>query len=279
MTRLKQEDIFNMPSSLDAFDDELRKKTGHTLREIACHAVGWDDEKCKKTFSTHKVAVVPVDAGQGIISGFGETVKKIVEHIGFIAFVTQGTDVTGLAEAIGKKSDIIMLADDYRFVSLDIKHRRVVDNSEATGRGFASVLELMVGGLKGEKVLIIGCGPVGRSAAEYLLTVGATVSIYDVNRRLCDDFARSINDRLKVEIEVLENLKLGLATHKYLMDASPAVSIIGEEDIGTETYICAPGVPHGLSPAAAEKVSSRFVYDPLRIGVATMVLNSVAYNE
>ena len=137
----------------------------------------------------------------------------------------------------------------------------------------------MVGGLKGEKVLIIGCGPVGRSAAAYLLTVGATISIYDANRRLCDDFARSINDRLKVEIEVLENLKLGLATHKYLMDASPAVSIIGEEDIGPETYICAPGVPHGLSPAAFEKASSRFVYDPLRIGVATMIVDSVVYNK
>lgn len=214
MTRLKQEDIFNIPSSLDAFDEELRKKTGHTLREIAFHAAGWDDAKGRDTCSTVKVAVVPVDSGQGILSGFTETVKKIVEHIGFPAFVTQGTDVAGLAEAIDKNSDIMMLADDYRFIGLDMKHRRVVDNAEATGRGFASVLELMVGGLKGEKVLIIGCGPVGRSAAASLLTVGAQITICDVNRRLCDDFARSINDQLKVEIEVLEILKQGLATHR-----------------------------------------------------------------
>jgi len=279
VTRLKQEDIFNISNSLDAFDDELRKKTGHTLREIACHAVGGDDVKWKDTFSTVRVAVVPLDSGQGIISGFAETVKKIAEHIGFPAFVTQGTDVAGLAEAIDKNSDIVMLADDYRFVSLDMKHRRVVDNAEATGRGFAAVLELMAGGLKGEKVLIIGCGPVGRSASAYLLTLGARISIYDINRRLCDDFARSINDRLAVEIEVLKNLKPGLAAHRYLVDASPAASIIDEEDIDLKTYICAPGVPHGLSPAAAEKVSSRFVYDPLRIGVATMIIGSVVHKE
>ena len=95
--------------------------------------------------------------------------EDILTHIGFNAFLTQNTDASGVAEAFENSADILMMADDRRFVALAPKSCHVIDNAVATGKGFAAELDLMAGGLRGNKVLIIGCGPVGQSAAEALI--------------------------------------------------------------------------------------------------------------
>jgi pyrrolysine biosynthesis protein PylD len=276
VTRLRTEDIADIAAELDDYDAELLAKTGYTLRGIACHAVGIDEEKIQDLIDSFRVVVVPITSGEGVIDGFAATVKEIVAHIGFRAFVTHQTDVAGLAEALEKKSDVIMLADDYHFVALNLKSHRVVDNAKATGKGYVWGLNLMTGGLKGRRVLVIGCGPVGRSAVETLVRLEAKVSVYDVNPHRCHDLAGKIRRSLSTEIKVEKEFGQALIGHQILVDATPAPNLIDNQHITPETYISAPGVPHGLSLAALKKISGRFLHDSLQIGVATMIVDAVS---
>ena len=40
MTRLKSEQVAGIPAALDSYDRQLQKKTGASLKGIACHAAG-----------------------------------------------------------------------------------------------------------------------------------------------------------------------------------------------------------------------------------------------
>lgn len=274
MTRLQAEDIADIAAELAAYDAELRVKTGCTLSTIACRAVGIAPEKIQGVTASRRVAVVPMTCGQGAIDGFAGAVKAIVSHIGFKAFVTRQTDAAGLAEAFEKKSDVVMLADDHRFVALNLNGRQMVDNAEATAKGFVTGLNLMAGGLKGRQVLVIGCGPVGRSAIAALLKREAEVSVYDVNQRRCQDLAAEIENVSRTEIRVEKALNRALMGHQLLIDATPAARIIDQQHITPQTYIAAPGMPHGLTPAALDRISGRCLHDPLPIGVATMIVDA-----
>ena len=213
--------------------------------------------------------------GQGVIGGFADTVQQITAHLGFNAFVTRHTDVAGLAEAFKKKSDLIILSDDDRFVAINVKSRRLVDNADATGKGYVTGLNLMTGGLKGKNVLVIGCGPVGRSAAVNLVHLGSEISVYDINPERCQGVAREIRDLLDAKIRIEKELNTALLRHRCIIDASPGADIIDENHIARDTYISAPGMPSGLSTNARAKISDRFLHDPLQIGVATMVVEAV----
>jgi pyrrolysine biosynthesis protein PylD len=275
MSRLVTDDIRTVTSRLDKFDAELIAKTECTLKEIACRAVGVDANTFSNIVASYIVAVVPVTCGLGIINGFADTVRKILNHIGVNAFSTRGVDVAGLAEAFERKANVIMVADDNRFVAINAKSGRVVNNAEATGKGYVSALDRMVGGVKGDRVLVIGCGQVGQASAMALLGLGAEVSVYDVDRPRCHDFARKLRLSFDEEIRVEKELNGALLKHRRLIDASPAENIIGEQHIFPDSIVCAPGVPHGLNPRALKKITHRFIHDPLQIGVATMIVDAV----
>lgn len=276
MTRLRSIDIIDIATHLNEYDEELVAKTGCNLKEIACHAVGLDHQKIGETFNSITVGVVPITAGQGLIENFSETVKKIVTHLGFRAFVTKTTDAAGMAEAFEKKTDILMLADDNRFVALNLKHGRVSDNADATGRGYVAGLNLMTGGLQEKRVLVIGCGQVGRSIVLNLVTLGATITVYDIIHQTCRNLANDVKNSMGAEIRVEKELNNALMDHRILIDASPGANIIDAQHITPETYIYAPGMPNGLSDAARQKVSSRLIHDPLQIGVATMAVDAAS---
>ena len=148
MTRLTTDDISTIADELEAYDEELVSKSGCTLKEIACRAAGVQESEFEKISGDLLVGIIPLTSGQGIIGRFCDTVASIVAHIGCSAFVAQVEDVAGLAEAYEKKADIIMLADDDRFVAIHTRSRQVIDNSEATGKGFAAGLSLMVDTLR-----------------------------------------------------------------------------------------------------------------------------------
>ena len=261
MTRLTTDDITSIADELQAYDDELIGKTGCTLAGIACHAADITEADILKITADIRVSVVPITFGRGIIPGFCETVANIVSHIGLCAQVTQQADVAGLAEAFENKSEILMFADDDCFVAIDAANRLVVDNAVATAKGFITGLNLMAGGLKQKKVLVLGCGPVGRAATQALVDQGSIVSIYDINSSSCHDLA----------IEIIEELEPALADHQFIVDATPAAEIIRAPQISEHTYIIAPGMPLGLDKEAQVKISDRLLHDPLQIGVATMV--------
>ena len=274
MTRLKNRDIKGISKQLADYDRELLDRTGHTLRGITCHALDIPEEDFQSLLGNVTIGVVPIRSGEGVIEGFSHTVKDIVKHIGFNVFVTENTDVGGIAGAVERGAEVVLMADDSRFVALNVKQGRVVDNAEATAKGFVAGLDLMVGGLKGQTVLIIGCGPVGRNAALAALHWGAGVSVFDIENRFSRHLAREVEELTGKSVNVERTFEDALRNHHLLVDATNAAGIIVEVFITPETYIAAPGMPLGLTPAAVKKISNRLLHDPLQLGVAVMALEA-----
>ena len=270
MTRLQSDDISDIVPQLKAYDEELFSKTGHSLRQIACHAVGQKENDARGILSRLRVGIVPIRWGQGVITGFGEATAAILRHLGFNTSVTGHSDISGLAEAYEKKADVVFLSDDNDFVALNVISRQAVHNAEATGKGFAAGLDLMAGGLGDQKVLVLGCGAVGRAAALILLRFGANVSIYDTNAGHAMEFKSALSGQESDRIKIESDFDAALDGHSLVVDATNAAGIIHAKDISSQTFIAAPGMPLGLTREAANKVSDRFLHDPLQIGVATM---------
>jgi pyrrolysine biosynthesis protein PylD len=257
---------------------ELVARTGHSLSDIACRAAEIDKAEIRNLLPKIRVGVVPISCGKGIIGGFSDSVLNILLHMGANAFVTRATDVAGIAESFEEKADIVMLADDERFVALHIRSRSIADNAVCTGKAFATGLSLMAGGLKGREVLVIGCGPVGRSAAETLIRMGSRVSVFDIHIEPLMEWVETLGQATDQKIQIVKALDPALQHHQFIIDASPAGNIIHVHHITPDTYISAPGFPCGLGPEAQAKLSNRLLQDPLELGVATMLVSAAKYH-
>ena len=108
MTRLHTEDIECISQTLKAYDQQLLSKAGHTLKGIACHAIGVTDDEFEQVVESCKVCVIPLTCGQGVIDRFSSTVSDIISHLGFHSFAARHSDIAGMAEAFEKKADIIL---------------------------------------------------------------------------------------------------------------------------------------------------------------------------
>ena len=274
MTRLRTEDIKHIAHELEAYDRQLLDKTGNTLKGIALHAVDLPDCEFEGIVESLKVCVVPLTCGRGVIDRFSTTVSEIISHLGFHSFVADNSDAAGIAEAFEKHSDIILLADDHRFVAINVHAKYVSDNTEMTAKGFVAGLDLMASGLKGRNALVIGCGPVGTYAAKILVTMGVVVSVCDINPQLASALQEEIMDELKTSIQIDDSWHSTSGGYRYIIDATPSVDVIGASVIGPNTRVAVPGVPCGLSSEARKKLSNRYLHDPLQIGVATMVMDA-----
>ena len=270
MTRLRSADIAGISASLNDYDEELLAKTGHTLRGLACCAAGLSEDEATAAMANVHIGVVPIGWGKGLIGGFSETTHDILKHIGFQIFITNDPNVSGLAEALAHGASIIFLSDDDHFVALNVECRRVVDNVLATAKGFAAGLNLMTGGLQGQKTLVIGCGSVGISSAITLASYGAHISAYDIEPLRSQQLASDLGRLLNLKIEIQSELKKALSEHSIIVEATNSADTIPANDLAATTFIAAPGMPLGLNPAARKKVSKRLLHDPLQIGVATM---------
>jgi pyrrolysine biosynthesis protein PylD len=274
MTRLRTEDIKHIPQELKVYDQQLLDKTGNTLKGIASHAVDLPDNEFKEIVKSFKVCVIPLTCGQGVINRFSAAVSGIIRHLGFHSFAAGNSDAAGIAEAFEKKSDIILLADDNRFVAINVHTKYVSDNIEMTAKGFVAGLDLMAGGLKAKNVLVIGCGEVGSYADKILVTMGALVTASDINPQLTSTLQKEIADVLKTTIEIDNNWRSTPGKYQYIIDATPATDLVDASVITPDTYVAAAGVPCGLSSEARKKLSNRYLHDPLQIGVATMVIDA-----
>ena len=274
MTRLTKADVINISAELGTYDKELLKKTGCTLLGIACKAVRVDEIGVANAMGSLTTCVVPMDCGQGTIEGFCDAVKQIVQHLGCKAFITCHPDVYGIAEAFEKKCDIIFLADDYRFVAITRNGGRVVDNTLSSAKGFVAGLSLMMGGLADRRVLVIGCGRVGRYAAFSLIEEGAKVAACDIKSRRVMELAAEADNLYHAKIQVEDRLEEISAKYDGLFDATPAAEIIEPQHVNNHTCVSAPGVPHGVCFRALEIIGERFLHDSLQIGVATMLVEA-----
>jgi pyrrolysine biosynthesis protein PylD len=274
MTRLRTEDIEYIPQALKAYDQTLLNKTGRSLRGIACHACELRDDEFEEIVASCKVCVIALTCGQGVIRHFCATVSAIIRHLGFDSFVAQKSDVAGLAEAFEAKSDIILLADDERFVAINVHTNYVSDNIEMTARGFVAGLELMAKGLKGKDVLVIGCGEVGGGSAKILAAMGASVYVCDINPQLSLALQKEIMDELNIVIQVDDDWCSQPGKYLYIIDATPSVDVIDVSVIMRDSFVAVPGVPCGLSTEVRTKLSDRYLHDPLQIGVTCMVVDA-----
>ena len=136
----------------------------------------------------------------------------------------------------------------------------------------------MAGSLKGREVLVIGCGPVGRSAAQTLIRMGARVSVYDVQIEPLKEWVKTIDQAVDSKIQIVKTLDPALQRHQFIIDASPARNIIQAHHITPDTYVSAPGFPCGLDAEAEDRLSNRFLQDPLQLGVATMLVSAAKYH-
>lgn len=276
MTRLTTNDIQDIRCELNRYDRYLMSATGRSLLGIGAAAAGIGDvTRLRDAALSIRMAVVPIRSGLGVISGFAETVCGILVHMGFDAFVTGYSDVSGFAEAVDGGAQVILAADDDRFVAFCPRQGKTVDNSRATARGFVAGLDLMAGGLDGKAVLVIGCGPVGRWAVEALLMRKARVSVVDQVAEKAGDVSRWALGEFQTAIRVATDADTALSTHELIVEATTAADVIHARHVTAGTRVAAPGMPCGVTPRAREKLACRILHDPLPIGVATMACQAV----
>ncbi len=277
MTRLTAEDLRGIPAGLDDYDAALVARTGCTLGALACRAVGTEVTRLGERARAARVAVVPLDAGQGVLPGFAEAVRAIAAHLGFPAWVTSAPDAGGLAEAFRAEAGILATADDSSYIAVNLRSRFVSDNNRSTALGFVTALDLLAGGLAGEPVLVLGCGPVGREAARFLREREARVSLCDLRVERAREAAAALEATAPAAgpVRIEEDLEAALRGHRLLFDATPAPAFILERHLQAETRIAAPGVPLGLSAGALREAGQRIVHDRLEIGTAVMLVEAL----
>lgn len=284
MTRLTGAEVRALDREfLAGWDRGLSEATGLSLFALACRAAGRHPARARRRVAAASAAVVPMDCGQGLIPGFAESVQVILSHLGCAARVTQGGEVAGLAEAVEGGCDLVFTADDYRFVAFDLRRGLFVDNAAATAHGFVAGLECLAErqgarrGLRGQAVLVIGCGEVGSAACLRLLERGARVALYDVKAERARALAAAAGEAGKGAGRVAVEPDLGdaLRRHRLLFEASPAALTIPDAALRPETLLAAPGVPLGVSASGAAALGLRLLHDPLQTGVAVMLLEAL----
>lgn len=267
MTRLTTEDVKALTGRLGEFEAGLRDLTGLGLRELAMGTVA-HPPVCVPLYGA-RVAAVPMTSGEGVIGGFADCVVAILRHLGCDAWVTAQPDVRGIQEAYDGAADVVFLADDHRFIALNPHNARCVDDDPATADGYVTALEAAAGSLLSRHVLLLGLGPVGRSAARRLVSRGAEVEVVEPDRARLRE---TLDTGLKVQPVTLAD---GLSRCDLIFDATPSGGFIDADDVSTITIAAVPGLPSAFTPAAQVVLGVRHVHEPLAIGVAVMAARAL----
>jgi 3-methylornithyl-N6-L-lysine dehydrogenase len=258
VTRLITEWILDMEEGCQRRDLELKEKTGLSLLELAAKAAGRNPAELRRLAGDVLVAAVPVTAGLGVIGQFAQSVAAIVRTAGFQCIVTEKSDVDGMYEAYQAGAELIFIADDDRFLAFNTKSHKIGENNQATAAGYVAALEAMMRkkgvSMKDAPVLVLGYGPVGRHAAEILLTKDAKVTVFD-----------------KDPFQGKPNRPQDIIHFPYIIEATPQSEWIHKEMISPDALIAAPGIPLGLDGETAELFKNQLVHDMLDIGTATML--------
>jgi len=263
MTRLITEWISGIEGEIKDYNDNLKKKIGMDLAKLAADSCGMTEAVFRDRLNKYTVAVVPITSGEGVIGAFSESVAAIIRVMGSNIFITETTDVSGMAEGIRKGADILFMADDHAYISVNVKTGMIGDNNTATARGFSTALERMAGTLINKEVLVIGCGIVGEKATAVLKEKGAAVSLYDKD----NDKAQA----LKCEgVSVLADEK-AIQDFAYFFDATNEGGWLHKEMLADNVMITTPGVPLSLDDDTYYAIQDRVIHDCLQIGTAVML--------
>ena len=271
MTRLTHDDIFDITEALAAHDRELQAATGKGLLGIACHGWNVDETVAAQALSQLETRVVPVTAGQGVITDFSATVAGILNFLGVPAHVADLPDVQGLTRTMASPAQALFMADDFQFAGIHLEHRRVADNTENTGRVYAAALDLMAGGITDKPALILGCGPVGEAAARELVRRKARIILHDIDMARAGDLGK----RLKAPVTLEADLTTALDQAPYIIEATPAAGTLPPKLMTQAHRVAAPGVPQGADAPTRAAMGSRWLHDKLELGVAAMAVELI----
>lgn len=267
MTRLTETDVAGLTSDLVAVEDRLREATGLGLRDLALRTVV-DGDRCVQLHGA-RVAAVPITSGQGVISGFSACVVATLLHLGCDAWATTQPDVSGIHAAVSAGAQVLFLADDHRFIALNVTTGSSVDNDQATADGYVTALDAAAGAIQGREVLVLGLGPVGRAAVRRLSARGA-------NALVAEPDAERVETARDVGLPFEEvTLAAGLARCHLVFDASPAAGVIDAADLLPGTVAAVPGMPSAFTPAAQEVLGVSHLHEPLAVGVAVMAARAL----
>lgn len=268
MTRLTEQDVTALVAELATFEEKLSESAGMGLRELAMHTVT-EPAACVPLYGAH-LAAVPMTCGLGVIGGFCDAVAAVLRHLGADAWVTAQPDARGIQEAVTHGADVLFLADDFRFIALDLHRGRCVDNDVATADGYVTALEAAAGGLDGRQVLLLGLGPVGRAAARRLAGRGAAVAAVEPD-------GERLQAALDVGLEVEPvSLTDGLARCDLVFDATPAAGFIDAERAASIAVAAVPGFPSAFTAEAQAVLGARHIHEPLAVGVAVMAVRALS---
>lgn len=265
MTRLTPDLIEGVPDDKIDLDSRLLRMTGKTVKGLATEAAGLEGDP---DLSGFRVACVPITSGLGVIGGFSKSVDAIVRRLGMQSYVTEGTDVQGFSEAVEEGVDLIMMADDTKFVAYNTHENRQTNNSWGTAMGYSVALKNAAGGLEGKDVLVIGAGFVGTEAVQILKAMGANVSVTDIN------FQKALSLQERFGVSALQDAEDAISKHLYILNAAPAT--FPGKLVREGAVISTPGVPHYFDEEAIGKAKA-IIHDPLEIGTAVMAVNSAGY--
>lgn len=129
----------------------------------------------------------------------------------------------------------------------------------------------MSGGLRGRKVLVLGCGPVGGAVANKLLSLEAQVILHDKDIRAAKTVKTELSTR--GNISVIKSINDPKVIYQYIVDATPSQNAIFIDTISDNTYISAPGVPLGISQKNSTILKNRIIHDKLELGVSAMAVS------
>ena len=260
MTRLTSDDIEDVWDGA-RLDTRLEAATGRTVRELAMEAAGLPGGMDLSSFS---VVSVPITSGLGEIGGFAQSLDAIARHLGMRSHVSNVPDVSGFAAAVESGADIVLMADDDRFVAYNTVTGTVADNARCTALGYSYALRDAAGGLAGKEVLVMGAGFVGSEAVRILRHM---VSVTDIDA----EKAR----RLAVYEGVgwIEDVREAVSTHRLILNATPGT--IPGQDMMQGAIVSSPGVPYSFDDEAGRRAKA-IIHDPLEIGAAVMLTVAVS---
>lgn len=263
MTRLITAWIEDIQDTIKDFDKYLKDKTGLDLVALSAKASGFSSADIERASSEISVAVVPITTGLGIIDSFGKSVAAIVRSMGFKSFVTDSTDVDGIHEAYLRGANMVFIADDKRFIAINLHKKKIADNNYATALGYVTALEGMEGSLASKEVLLLGYGAVGKEILNCLQKKGAAVTVYDKEEYKLILLSKS-NILTIDHPDKIQHFRL-------IIDATSEGGWIHKNMMHPELRMVAPGIPLSLDEEAFAAIEDRIVNDYLQIGVAVML--------
>lgn len=269
MTRLTPRDTHDLVARVHRLDRTLLDACGLDLLALAARAAGRAPAHVNERLAGARVAAVPMTAGQGVIPGFSQGVAGVLRHLTCTAWVTDAVDVSGVDEAVNAGATVVFLADDSRFIALNIVEGRCVNNDTCTADGYVAALAAAAGDLRNRSVLLLGLGPIGRAAARRLLEHGARVWVAEPDP---ERLRAGLDDYPALRPATIQD---GLGRCKLILDATPARGLVGAADVDHDTIAAVPGLPSGFTAEAQAKLGARHIHDPLAVGVAVMAVRSL----